>query len=816
MSEQSKQIKQPIIPTPLKHVYPNISQLPIELSESHKSKDSDTLIILNSFITWKPSWSPKKDKWLKLPSPHTNKTKLHKSLPEIMRDLSPDKGLGLVFNSSHNYIALDIDNIPLDNQDLNDLLSTYPTYIEASPSGQHKDRYRALFKLSSAEDKQLIKAHPTHQYNPKASKANDRENKQDIELFSSSGYCTLTGEAISNHPYFSQDIAEVPIETILMLWPSFATTKEPQVPRESIPSAAPSNWNTPISNSITKPEIWLKMVSLDPNNLGCQILMDKMVMTHREYWVTGLMALHAALGPIQGLIAGEIWSKSHEDSFDQESFDATWNSISPDEKGITVATYEMYYKQFMPDWPVRTKTGGIVHIEYENFTFFLDFLGLVVTFDNLTQSIFFDGPSSILYPKLYKDKTSRLSCSNADLPRLEAELMDITRLYKFRPKISDIQQHLTVIINKAAQNNRVNRFAHEISLVKWDGKDRIHTLANNIIIREPRKIHPTQEFHETLIRKWLYTITRYYWPGEMKADHLNATAEGMLILSSEKGGIGKSHFTHSLFPNEWSHLQITQEPRFNNMSEDKDYLMKVCVCAVNNLDEAENAFHNNNESSLKQYMTTRIDCFRAPYGRHLHFYPRMHALYASTNKSTLPIPTDGGHRRYWWLNVSYVDTYKLDAMDLMQLWAQVKLELTQASKKNHVKNPPWLLTSSERDYLGSYILAHRATNSMTELIHDTYETEEAGFTKKIKEMDTKELTASQATCTVSDIATTLGLGSATKALRNTVTDLLRECAPKEINRRRYSIINGIYITGRQTRFFMPVLRSKFDAPDLMD
>jgi len=66
------------------------------------------------------------------------------------------------------------------------------------------------------------------------------------------------------------------------------------------------------------------------------------------------MAIHALLGPINGLPVALEWSRRDPEKWDSEKFDATWTSFAHDPpiEGITAATYLHMYNEIAFNWPV--------------------------------------------------------------------------------------------------------------------------------------------------------------------------------------------------------------------------------------------------------------------------------------------------------------------------------------------------------------------------------------------------------------------------------------------------------------------------------
>jgi len=753
------------------------------------------------FIQWYPKETTDKDgkpKWAKAPIQKLSQPDTYLE----WTDKPESQGLGLTASHKHHFVVLDIDGVDYNtNPQLSALLLAYPTYLEASPSGYKHNKYHAIYRLPSKADK-------LHLNNKPAITLTDKDNphKQEIQLFSSTGYTTLTGQSLEGiHKYANADVAEISVEVLTKLWPAFRrkdTEKQVQSGLQVAPISA-----------ATSLDLWTSKVSCDPGDPKTMLLQEKLGYNHYEYWLTGLMAIHAAHGSgPQTMIAAMQWSESDQENYDDEGFSTTWYSITSgqvERKEITRGTYELYYKHFMPEWPVANKNGNPVHQEYQNFKFWLGYLGIQLQIDPVTQTIFFDGPSSILYPRLYENEKEQRSGGSSGVPRLAAVFTDYAREFHFRPTHPHVIDHLETLALQIREKDKVNRFAREIDDIEWDGFDYLTQLTEDIVVRNTHFDNPTPEFHHLLIKRWLFTVVRSFWPMQLAPGHRGDAAEGMLIVSSKNTGVGKSVFPSYLFPKEWDHLEITTEPVFGSRHEDKDFYSKICTRLIVNFDEIDKMLNSKSEASLKSYVTNKRDTFRPPYGRQMMEYPRLHATYSSTNKESLILARDGV-RRWWWLNIDMIDLGVLkDGWPVMQLWAQVKHLLIKASQDQPHAKAPWHLADSELKTLTAYITTHTSENSLCVALNDMYDMTEEGFNSAVRNAEKMGYTALEATVTQTQIAETLGERKG-KPLKNTLIEELRKIAPPAFYYGNNAKIEyGTYFRSRQLRFFMPQVLTNF-------
>lgn len=156
-------------------------------------------------------------------------------------------------------------------------------------------------------------------------------------------------------------------------------------------------------------------------------------------------------------------------------------------------------------------------------------------------------------------------------------------------------------------------------------------------------------------RKWMIqAVARIYEPG--------CQADAMLILEGEQG-LKKSSLFRQLFGDRWftDHLP--------NLA-DKDAMLQLCgvwcveVSELATLDRSDSA-------KIKQFLTSRIDRFRAPFGRLVADNPRTSVFGGTINPGAegyLKDPTGG--RRFWPIRITERANIDAIASSRDQLWAE--------------------------------------------------------------------------------------------------------------------------------------------------
>lgn len=769
-------------------------------------------------------------KWNKYPLQPLNTPADHLTLDVAFNIAQTHKqGLGIVMTQAHSLIAIDVDHVALeDNPLLARLLRDHPTRIEASPSGQKKNCYRVLYNLVNPGQKSELKPRPTVWQQAKT----ETQEKQEIQVFSHSGYVTYTAVPIEEHPHYNKEIAEIDVAELTALWPkakerprgaknteNAENTENPSLASSQVPqSGAPEVSSlfqsvlTPAPAPHTDPEIWIAHVQLDPSLVEVQTILERQNWNHYEYWLTGLMAIKSAFGELKGINIAHQWSATNDpDNYDEQAFLETWKSLETavEERALLVSgrTYEAFYKWFVPEWPNTNKAGIPLPDDFENFEFWLSHTGLSVQVDPVNQAVFLDGPHAVLYPTYYADKTHHDSSPNDDFIRISAVIHSQCRRMKLRPKIAQVREHLTTMIDIKSHKDKINRFARLIDQEDWDGEDHLAILARDILHRNEDFEHPTQEFHGLLIKKWFMSLARSFWPDALSPRHRNQAAEGMLIVSSRKGGIGKSDFPNYVVPPEWQHLHLEVTPQLDSKYEDKDFLGKICTRLIANFDEVDKVLTGRSNAKLKAYVTAQNDVFRPPYAKSIRTFPRLHSTYSSTNKEDLKLSRDGA-RRWWWLNIDYIDIPAIQDYPVMQIWAQVKHLLIKNSNEHPNEKAPWLLTPSELKYLESYIAIHTSTNSLVSVLQDKFIMTKEAYQDKLQRVVSENMTNSEATMSLSQLAETLGV-PANKNLSNTIKEELAKLAPETHRVGRGVFKNGCKVISGQWRYLMPEQRNEF-------
>ncbi|HYW17967.1 MAG TPA: VapE domain-containing protein, partial [Nodularia sp. (in: cyanobacteria)] len=179
--------------------------------------------------------------------------------------------------------------------------------------------------------------------------------------------------------------------------------------------------------------------------------------------------------------------------------------------------------------------------------------------------------------------------------------------------------------------------------------------------------------HNTYLKKMLISaVARARRPG--------CKVDTALILVGEQG-LNKSSFWRELFGRDW----FTDELSDGN---EKDELMKLHQFWGLEIPEIEHMYKRKDISSIKKFMSSSVDAFRAPYAREVKEHPRACVLVGTSNETEL-LNDPTGNRRFWIIPV--IDDIPIDIEQLVRerdlIWA--------AANALYEKGHQWWLSSAE-------------------------------------------------------------------------------------------------------------------------
>jgi len=208
------------------------------------------------------------------------------------------------------------------------------------------------------------------------------------------------------------------------------------------------------------------------------------------------------------------------------------------------------------------------------------------------------------------------------------------------------QMILDTIVQVAEESPR-DPMREYVDSLKWDGVSRIETWLTDICGAE------SSETISNVGRMWLISaIARILNPG-CQADHV-------LILCGEQGA-GKSRLIQTLAGDQWY-------DQLRDMKS-KDALMSLSGKWIIEIGELS-AMYRSEVEATKNFITSRVDEYRAPYDRMVRAVPRRCVFAGTTNDGEF-LSDSTGNRRFWPVRVGNIDYHKIsDLRD--QLFAEAK------------------------------------------------------------------------------------------------------------------------------------------------
>ncbi|MGV0977824.1 VapE domain-containing protein [Empedobacter falsenii] len=210
-------------------------------------------------------------------------------------------------------------------------------------------------------------------------------------------------------------------------------------------------------------------------------------------------------------------------------------------------------------------------------------------------------------------------------------------------------------------------FHHQLPI--WDGKDYIEELCSKV------QLSNDEEFFKIQFKKFL--VRTVLCGCEKKIVNKNA-----IIFYSPKQNIGKTTFIRYLCP---SNLQdyITE-----NISNDKDSIIKIATNLIINLDEMQN-FMSNDLEFVKSLISKEMINERLPYAKKSERILRRASFLGSTNKAH--ILKDNSNVRWLVFEIQSFD-FSYSKIDIDKIWSQAY----HLAYKDNSFNP--FLTSEELNY----------------------------------------------------------------------------------------------------------------------
>lgn len=244
-----------------------------------------------------------------------------------------------------------------------------------------------------------------------------------------------------------------------------------------------------------------------------------------------------------------------------------------------------------------------------------------------------------------------------------------------------------------SEKHKFNEVRNYLASLQWDGVPRLDTLFIDYLGANDTP------YVRTVTRKaFTAAVSRAMEPG--------CKFDIMTILAGPQG-IGKSTLLDKMSKGWFSDSIKSFEGK-----EASELLQGVWLVEVGELE----AFKKTDEERIKQFLSQRVDRFRAAYGRHAKDYPRRCVIFGTTNAAMF-LRDRTGNRRFWPIDVGVCPRTKSVWVDLEhemdQIWAEAALRWKVGESL--------FLTGEMEELARQEQEAHRETSSKEGVILDYLE-----------------------------------------------------------------------------------------------
>lgn len=243
-------------------------------------------------------------------------------------------------------------------------------------------------------------------------------------------------------------------------------------------------------------------------------------------------------------------------------------------------------------------------------------------------------------------------CTLDDRVEVNGEPITDSKISEINSKVRDLGlSHVQVLADhytRHATENSYHPIKDYFNSLSWDKKDHINKLS--------KYFSDTDNIFETVLKRWLIGAV---------SKAFTSSQNPMLVLNSEKQGIGKSTFASwlcSFQPNRF--IESSIDP---NNKENEIRLMTLFVWEVSELGATT---RKADVEALKAFITRQQVTVRKPYGHFDITKPALANLIGTINSIGGFLNDPSGNRRFMTVNLTTIDLAYKKEMDINQIWAQ--------------------------------------------------------------------------------------------------------------------------------------------------
>lgn len=264
----------------------------------------------------------------------------------------------------------------------------------------------------------------------------------------------------------------------------------------------------------------------------------------------------------------------------------------------------------------------------------------------------------VRYNEMTHSEEYRLNGELVDGNLAIAKISEWGRSYGYRPYMSALEQHLTLL----READSYHPVVEWLNSTPWDGKDRFEDLFASLTLADP----DSADLARTLLEKWCLGAV------ESLTSKSGSKNENVFVLAGPQGCHKTLWFT-SLAPPRAILTGHVLEP------SSKDSVSTATTHWLVELGELDGTFRKADIAALKAFLSKPSDTYRLPYARRDTTFPRRTAFCASVNESTY-LQDRTGNRRFWTIAVTACNWQH--GIDMQQLWAQLRVWLTEGKSKH--------------------------------------------------------------------------------------------------------------------------------------
>ena len=277
------------------------------------------------------------------------------------------------------------------------------------------------------------------------------------------------------------------------------------------------------------------------------------------------------------------------------------------------------------------------------------------------------------------DEIAKDICFNKFDDYQENERLTILTDICIKEGLNVTEDKVASCIKVIAKDNKINPFKEIIEFYKNDNPDIIEEVFDTLEIDYPMNVWygDLREYYFEIFYRWCINLVHL----SLNSIANGYQSEGLLVLLG-KQGCYKSTWVSKLMPNKKLFLGDRRLDPNNKDSiiENTKYLL-VELAELDSTMKAE-------QSSLKGFITSKVDKYRAPFDKVAQTYPRVTTFIGTVNKKNF-LKDETGNRRYFIIPVISCDVKALDKIDMCKFWGRIY--------NDYLNGEDWYLSQKYKD-----------------------------------------------------------------------------------------------------------------------